>query len=160
MESTAAQHGDDPVESAERRGVRQTASTSIARLRMLATLLAGITAPRRAGAFALLWLLVVTVLNVQTGGAWRSTILFAIPVAIVAWTSWQHGFLFAAIAVIAARYGGAMPEPGSTSPLWLDGLLAFLKLSIDALVVNAWGRRQRRRSMQRRKTEDIPRRGR
>ena len=115
---------------------------------MLATFLAGITAARRAGAFALLWLLVLTILNVQTGGALRSTILFAIPVAVVAWTNWQHGFLFAAIAVIAARYGGAMPEPGSTSPLWLDGLLAFLKLSIDAVVVNAWGRRQRRRAEQ------------
>jgi len=112
---------------------------------MLATLLAGITAARRAAAFALLWLLALTVLNVQTGGALRSTILFAVPVAIVAWTSWQQGFLFAAIAVVAARYGGAMPEPGSTSPLWLDGLLAFLKLSIDAVVVNAWGRRRRRR---------------
>ena len=115
---------------------------------MLATFLAGITAARRAGALALLWLLVLTILNVQTDGAWRSTILFAIPVAVVAWTNWQHGFLFAAIAVIAARYGGAMPEPGSTAPLWLDGLLAFLKLSIDAVVINAWGRRQRRRAEQ------------
>lgn len=132
---------------------------SIARLRMIATLLAGITAPRRAGAFALLWLLVLTVLNVQTGGAWRSTILFAIPVAVVSWTHWQRGFLFAAIAVIAAWYGGAMPEPGSTSPLWLDGMLSFLKLSIDAVVVNAWGRRRQRRAMQGDEPEDVPRRG-
>lgn len=125
---------------------------------MLAILLGGITAARRAGAFALLWLLVLTVLNVQTGGGLRSTFLFAIPVAIVAWTNWQRGFQFAAIAVLAAWYGGAMPEPGSTSPLWLDGLLAFLKLSIDAVVVNAWGRRQRRRTPQRPEADERPRR--
>jgi hypothetical protein len=126
---------------------------------MLAAVLAEITAPRRAGAFALLWLLVVTVLNVQTGGAWRSTLLFAIPVVIVSWTDWQRGFLFAAIAVIAAWYGGAMPEPGSSSPLWLDGLLSFLKLSIDAVVAHAWGRRLRRRSLRRGAADDLPRRG-
>ena len=126
---------------------------------MIATLLAELTAERRAGAYALLWLVVVTVLNVQTGGAWRSTLLFAIPVVIVAWTSWQRAFLLAAVAVIAAWYGGAMPEPGSTSPLWVVGLLAFLKLSIDAVVINAWGRRHRRRAMQRRDTQDFPRQG-
>ncbi len=112
---------------------------------MLATLLDGLSATRRAGAVALLWLLVLTVLNVQTGGAWRSTILFAIPVAIVSWSDWQLGFLFAALSVVAAKYGAAMPEPGSTSPLWLDAMLAFVKLSIDAVVVNAWGRRHRQR---------------
>ncbi len=96
---------------------------------------------------AALWLLVLTMANVQSGGSWRSTILFAIPVAIVAWRDWQLGFVFAGMAVVAAKFGGAMPEPGSTSPLWLDALLAFAKLSIDAIVVNAWGRRHRRRSL-------------
>jgi hypothetical protein len=115
---------------------------------MLAAFLAELTAPRRAGALALLWLLGLTIVNVQTGGAWRSTWLFAIPVAMVAWSDVRLGFLVAAAAVLAAKYGGAMPEPGSTSPLWLDGLLAFVKLSIDAIVVNAWGRRQRRRTGQ------------
>ena len=113
---------------------------------MLAALLGSITEPRRAGAFALLWLLVLTVLNVQTAGEFRATFLFAIPVAVVAWNNWRLGFLFAALSVLAAKFGGAMPEPGSTSPLWLDGLLAFLKLSIDALVINAWGRHRRRRA--------------
>ncbi len=112
---------------------------------MFAKLLGEITSHRRAWAVASLWLLVLTVVNVQTGGGWRSTVLFAIPVAIVAWRDGQLGFLFAAIAVIAARFGGAMPEPGSPSPLWLDAMLAFLKLGIDAVVVNAWGRRHRRR---------------
>jgi len=115
---------------------------------MLAAFLAELTAPRRAGALALLWLLGLTIVNVQTGGAWRSTWLFAIPVAMVAWRDWRLGFLFAALAVLAAKYGGAMPEPGSTTPLWLDGLIAFAKLSVDASVVNAWGRRQRRREGQ------------
>ena len=111
---------------------------------MLAALLGSITDSRRAGAFALLWLLMLTVLNVQTAGSFRATFLFAVPVAIVSWNSWRLGFLFAAVSVIAAKFGGAMPEPGSTSPLWLDGMLAFMKLSIDAVVVNAWGRRRRR----------------
>ncbi len=123
---------------------------------MLATLLDGLSATRRSGAVALLWLLVLTVLNVQTGGAWRSTILFAIPVAIVSWSDWQLGFLFAALSVVAAKYGAAMPEPGSTSPLWLDAMLAFVKLSIDAVVVNAWGRRHRQRLVREQSPDEHP----
>ena len=122
---------------------------------MLATLLEGLSATRRAWAVALLWLVVLTVLNVQTGGAWRPTILFAVPVAIVAWNDWQLGFLFAALAVVAAKYGGAMPEPGSTSPLWLDAMLAFVKLSIDAVVAHAWGRRHRRRLVREQAPDDL-----
>ncbi len=113
---------------------------------MLATVLASITSRHRAWAFALLWLLALTILNVQTAGAWRSTLLFAVPVAIVSWSDSRLGFLFAALSVVAARFGGAMPEPNSPSPLWLDAMLAFVKLSIDAVVVNAWGRRQRHRA--------------
>jgi hypothetical protein len=126
---------------------------------MLAALLGSITDRRRAGAFALLWLLLLTVLNVQTAGSCRATVLFAIPVAVVSWRSWRLGFLFAALSVIAAKFGGAMPEPGSTSPLWLDGMLAFVKLSIDAVVVNAWGRRRRRLATTNDKPEDLPNRG-
>jgi hypothetical protein len=126
---------------------------------MLAALLGSITDSRRAGAFALLWLLALTVLNVQTEGHFRATVLFAIPVGIVSWNSWRLGFLFAATSVIAAKFGGAMPEPGSTSPLWLDGMLAFVKLSIDVVVVNAWGRRRRRLAATNDKPEDLPVRG-
>jgi hypothetical protein len=126
---------------------------------MFAALLGSITAPRRAGAFALLWLLVLTILNVQTAGSFRATVVFAIPVAVVSWRSWRLGFLFAALSVIAAKIGAAMPEPGSTSPLWLDGMLAFIKLSIDAVVVNAWGRRRRRLATTNGKPEDVPSRG-
>ena len=115
---------------------------------MLSSILEEVTDTRRAWAVALLWLLAVTILNVQTGGEWRSTLLFAIPVAIVSWRNWQLGFLVAAIAVLAAKFGGAMPEPGSPDPLWADGLVAFTKLSIDAVVVNVWGRRHRRRRQQ------------
>jgi hypothetical protein len=121
---------------------------------MLATILEGLSASRRAAALAWLWLLVLTILNVQSGGAYRTTVLFAIPVAIVSWADWPLGFLLAGVSVGAARYGGAMPEPGATSPLWLDALLAFLKLSIDAVVVNAWGRRHRRRLVQERVPDD------
>jgi hypothetical protein len=126
---------------------------------MLATLLSSITSRHRAWAFALLWLLVLAILNVQTGGAFRSTILFAIPVAVVSWNDWWLGFLFAALSVLAAKFGGAMPEPGSPSPLWLDGMVAFVKLSLDAAAVSAWGRRHRRRVAQPREPADLPRRG-
>ena len=112
---------------------------------MLATLLTSITSRDRAWAFGLTWLLVLTILNVQTAGAWRSTALFATPVVLVAWNDWKLGFVFAALAVCAAQYGGAMPEPGSPSPIWLDGMIAFIKLSIDAAVANTWSRRLRRR---------------
>ncbi len=127
---------------------------------MLAALLGSITEPRRAGALALLWLLVLTVLNVQTAGSLRPTFLFAIPVAIVSWNSWRLGFLFAALSVIAAKFGGALPEPGSTSPPWLDGMLAFIKLSIDAAVVNAWSRRRRGVAAPNGQSEDLPSHGR
>jgi hypothetical protein len=123
---------------------------------MLASLLDSITSRHRAWAFASLWLLALTIVNVQSGGAYRSTILFAIPVAIVAWNDWQLGFVFAAASVLCARYGGAMPEPGSPNPLWLDGMLAFIKLSIDAAVAHAWGRRYRRRAVHARTSEDLP----
>ncbi|MCK9688033.1 hypothetical protein [Scleromatobacter humisilvae] len=90
----------------------------------------------------------MTIIDVQTGGAYRSTILFAIPVALVSWNDWRLGFLFAALSVLCAKFGDAMPEPGSEGPLWLDGMLAFMKLSIDAIVVHAWGRRHRKRAAQ------------
>jgi len=112
---------------------------------MFATLLTSITSRHRAWAFGLTWLLVLTILNVQTGGAWRSTVLFAIPVVLVAWNDWRLGFVFAALAVCAAKYGGAMPEPGSPSPIGLDGMIAFIKLSIAAAVASAWSRRLRLR---------------
>jgi hypothetical protein len=126
---------------------------------MLASLLGCITSRHRAWAFALLWLLVLTIVNVQTGGAFRSTVLFAIPVAAVSWNDWRLGFVFAAASVLCAKFGGAIPEPGSPSPLWLDGMLAFTKLSIDAAVANAWGRRYRRRASQARESEDVQHRG-
>ena len=111
---------------------------------MVAALLRELTSRHRAWATASLWLLVVTVLNVQTAGAYRSSILFAIPVALVSWNDWQFGFVFVAAGVLAAKCGGALPEPGSSGPLLLDGTLAFTKLCIDAVVVNGWGRRSRR----------------
>jgi hypothetical protein len=123
---------------------------------MFATLLASVTSRHRVWAFGLAWMLVLTILNVQTGGACRSTVLFAIPVGVVAWSDWRLGFLFAALAVVAAAYGNAMPEPGSTSPLWLDGMLAFVKLSIDAVVASAWGRRMRLRSTPASRPDDLP----
>jgi hypothetical protein len=121
---------------------------------MLATLLGSIASRHRAWAFGLLWLLALTIVNVQTGGAHRSTVLFAIPVAVVAWGDWRLGFAFAALSVVAARFGGAMPEPDSPVPLWLDALVAFAKLSVDALVANTWGRRHRRRAGQDEKHRD------
>ena len=116
---------------------------------MLAALLGSIVSKHRAWAFGLLWLLVLTIVNVQTGGAHRSTVLFAVPVAVASWNDCRLGFVFAALAVVSARFGGAMPEPNSPDPLWLDGLLAFAKLSVDAVVVNTWSRRHRRRGGQR-----------
>ena len=99
----------------------------------------------------------LTILNVQTAGAWRSTVLFAIPVAVVSWNDVRLGFVFAALSVVAARFGGAMPEPDSPSPLWMDAMLAFIKLSIDAVVVNAWGRRRRRHAGANATVDETPR---
>ena len=122
---------------------------------MLASFLGCITPRHRAWAFALLGLLALTIVNVQTGGTFRSTVLFAIPVAVVAWTDWQLGFVFAAASVLCAKFGGAIPEPGSPSPLWLDGMLASIKLSIDAAAAHAWGRQFRRRAENVRESEEL-----
>lgn len=122
---------------------------------MLASLLGCITSRHRAWAFASLWLSALTIVNVQTGGAYRSTVLFAIPVAVVSWNDWQLGFVFAGASVLCAKFGGAMPEGGSSSPLWLDGMMAFIKLSVDAAVTNVWGRRYRRRAMRAPQPDDL-----
>jgi hypothetical protein len=95
------------------------------------------------GYTAVSWLLVLTALNMITQGSFRTTLLFAVPVCAVAWYHWQAGFVFAALAILCAWMGGAMPEPGSTEPLWVDALVAFAKLSIDAVVAFTWGRRVR-----------------
>ncbi len=100
------------------------------------------TARRAAAA----WLLGLTVLNVVTHGSLRITLLYAIPVCAVAWYRWQAGLLCAALAVACAWIGGAMPDPASTQPAWLDGLFGFARLSVDALVAHAWGRRMRARA--------------
>jgi hypothetical protein len=89
------------------------------------------------------WLLVLTLLNLVTQGGFRTTMLFAVPVCLVAWYHWQTGFVFAALAILCAWISGAMPEPHSAEPLWADALVAFAKLSIDAVVAFVWGRRIR-----------------
>lgn len=99
-----------------------------------------------AGYTAVSWLLVLTALNMITQGSFRTTALFAVPVCVVAWYRWQMGFVVAALAILCAWAGGAMPEPGSAAPLWVDALVAFAKLGIDALVAFTWGRRVRARS--------------
>jgi len=113
------------------------------------------TTPRRLVSAALAayaaasWLAVLTSLNMATGGAYRATILFAIPVCFTAWHSWRAGCVFAAVAVTCAWLGGAMPEPNSPVPLWVDALEAFAKLSIDAAFVNVLDRRRRARAQDR-----------
>jgi hypothetical protein len=107
----------------------------MSRRRLLPVLVAGYTAAS--------WLLVLTALNMITQGSFRTTLLFAVPVCLVAWYHWQTGFVFAAIAILCAWMGGAMPEPASAEPLWVDALIAFAKLGIDAVVAFTWGRRVR-----------------
>ena len=110
--------------------------------------------PIVAGYTAASWLLVLTALNVVTQGSFRTTLLFAVPVCIVAWHHWQAGFVFAALAILCAWMGGAMPEPASTEPLWADALVAFAKLGVDAVVAHAWGRRVRSKARARASTRD------
>ena len=108
---------------------------------MFATVFGAITAPRRAGALALLWLLVITILNVQTSGAFRSTVLFAVPVAVVACSSLRLGAVFSGLALGSAIYGGAMPAPGSADP-WTHGACFLVGLCTLAVAANAYGRRR------------------
>jgi len=92
------------------------------------------------------WLMALTALNMMRGGDLRATVFFALPVCISAWYSWHVGFVVAAAAIVSAWVGGALPEPDSPAPLWADALFAFGKLSLDALVLHALGRRWRARA--------------
>jgi len=89
--------------------------------------------------FALSWLIALTVLNDVSGGALRSTILFAVPVFATGWQSWRLGLVFAALGLLSAVAGGAMPEPGSPAPPEIDALVAFAKLALDAACAHVLG---------------------
>lgn len=96
------------------------------------------------------WLFALTTLNMRSGGQWRATILFALPVVAAGWHSWKLGAGVAGAAILCAWLGGAMPEPGSPAPLWLDGLVALAKLALDATCASALGERWRARQQRRR----------
>jgi hypothetical protein len=87
-------------------------------------------------AVASAWLLALTALNLADGGHLRGTVLYAVPVAITAWQSWRLGFLFAAVGMLSALAGGAIPQPQAVEPLWAEGMWAFSKLSAVALIMH------------------------
>lgn len=82
------------------------------------------------------WLVLVTTADLALDGQLRSTIFYAIPVALVAWGSVIGGFVFAAISSICAWIGGSIPSPNFHGELWIEGLWAFSKLSAIALGAN------------------------
>jgi len=84
-------------------------------------------------AISLGWLAVLTLMDVALNGAMRSTLLYAMPVALVAWGSLIAGFLFAALSAWCAWAGGAIPSPHVVEPVWVEGMWAFAKLSVIAI---------------------------
>jgi hypothetical protein len=84
-------------------------------------------------AMAAAWFVVLTLLNIGTGGHLRGTILYAVPVAFAAWHDLRLGFVFAAVGALSAWVGGSIPQPGLLEPVWTEGLFAFLRLSAVAV---------------------------
>lgn len=90
-------------------------------------------------AIAITWLLVLSILNRSLDGALRNVILYAIPVALVAWYDSATGFIFSALGAICALVGGAIPSPHVDGPVVVEGMWAFAKLSAVAWGIK-WGK--------------------
>lgn len=85
--------------------------------------------------FASVWLIVLTVIDVVLGGALRSSLLYIIPVAVVAYDSLNLAIICAGLACLSAWLGGAIPSSNSVAPVWIEGLWAFAKLSVAAVAM-------------------------
>ncbi|WP_422837292.1 hypothetical protein [Aquabacterium sp.] len=85
------------------------------------------------------WLLILSVLNLSLDGALRNVILYAVPVALVAWYDSNAGFIFSALGAICAWLGGAIPSPHVDESVVMEGMWAFAKLSAVVCGVN-WGK--------------------
>lgn len=91
--------------------------------------------PNRRILFASVWLIVLTVANAVLGGALRSSLLYIIPVAAVAYDSLSLAIICAGLACLSAWLGGAIPSSNSVAPVWIEGLWAFAKLSVAAVAM-------------------------
>lgn len=92
-------------------------------------------------AVAAVWLLGLTVTNLEAGGTVRGTLFYALPVILTAWRRLDAGFFFAGASTLSAWASGALsPQPALPEPIWIEGMWAFLKLSAIALGVHV-GRR-------------------
>jgi hypothetical protein len=76
--------------------------------------------PIQVAAIAVAWFLILTLLNITAGGSFRATTLYAVPVVFAAWHGTRLGFVFAAVGVLSAWAGGAIPHPGLDEPLWIE----------------------------------------
>ena len=87
------------------------------------------------------WLLILTILNRSLDGVLRNVILYAVPIALVAWYDSTAGFVFSALGAICAWAGGAIPAPHVDESVVIEGMWAFAKLSAVVWGVN-WGKAQ------------------
>lgn len=85
------------------------------------------------------WLLILSALNRSLDGVLRNVILYAVPVALVAWYDSTAGFIFSALGAICAWVGGAIPSPHVDESVVIEGMWAFAKLSAVVWGVN-WGK--------------------
>lgn len=83
--------------------------------------------------FALAWLVCLTFANRSLDGCLRSSLLYIVPVAAVAYDSMNMAIVFAGLTSLSAWVGGAIPSAHSLDPTWMEGLWAFSKLSVGAV---------------------------
>ncbi|HET8870309.1 MAG TPA: hypothetical protein VFM48_07680 [Aquabacterium sp.] len=93
-----------------------------------------ISASRTRVLFGLAWLAVLTLADRRLGGCLKSSLLYIVPVAVVAYDGLNLAIVFAGLAALSAWIGGAIPSNHASDPVWVEGLWAFTKLSIAAVI--------------------------
>lgn len=88
--------------------------------------------------FALVWLAMLLALNLGLEDDIDSFIAYGIPVAVVAWHRFGVGLLVAALSTLSAAAGEPIGGE-SREPAYVEGLLAYGKLSIIALAFHLAG---------------------
>jgi hypothetical protein len=91
------------------------------------------SASRKRLLFGLVWLAALTLVDLRLDGCLRSSVLYVVPVVVVAYDGLNLAIVFAGLASLSALIGGAIPSAYSSDPVWVEGLWAFTKLSLAAV---------------------------
>ena len=81
-----------------------------------------------------IWLAVLTCLNLVLKDDVDHILVYALPVALVAWYGTTRGLLIAGVATLSAVVSGTIPShPALDEPLYVEGFFVFAKLTTIVL---------------------------